>query len=816
MSGGGGNGAPDYREEIRYGLQQANLPKSPLAQQYNDMAMAATPSIFEALMNAQNLGSSMFGGSLGGQIPFQAPPAPAGGYQPQGLNDLSAQWDRAMQQAGMQPRSGGTPNLTQFDGQMANFIRPGPGGVHPPPINPGGANNPLGGSSPVQGTNGLQAPQLSQAGFLTLNPYANQLDQNIFQRLSQNVQAPQMNFGQDPFAQIMAQLQGAQFGGGIPQGLNQAFQAPSLNPIQQIGAQQVNAQQVGGAPQINAQQIGQAPQVGASQVNAQQANVANAPLQQALAALVNPAMVQAQQASLGGLNIQNPNLSSLQGQINPQDSEYYNAISQILQNKQQRDIGDLRERFTNTGTSRGTPALHAEALLRAQQAPEIAAALGGVRQSEFANELQRRGLVQQGMLDQAGMLNQTLLGGRGQDLTALLANAQNALTAGQSNQSALLQAGIANQGAGLQAANLNNLYNLQQRGQNVDLALANASNNLGAQQSNQSAGLQAALANAQNFLTGGQANQGANLQAQLANAQNFLQQGGMNQNASLQAMLANAANSLQAGQANQQAGLQTNQQLLQGGLQTNQQNLDRLLGLGGLNQQAGQLDLNRFAQLLQGAQGQGQLNLGQNQLLANTGLQSQDLNTQRLLGALGAQNTFFGNQNQLALGNQANVNQAQQFNAGQSNQFNLATAGMQQAAIESMLSRQFSGLNQLLGVGAGLAASGTPGGSANVNVGPVGSVSGGSSFGQTAMGVGAILSALAAFSDERLKDNIKPLVYGLNTFNWRDTGAFDIGFVAQEVQEVFPDAVVEDPSGYLKVDYSRTREIMEAFKARSV
>jgi hypothetical protein len=52
-------------------------------------------------------------------------------------------------------------------------------------------------------------------------------------------------------------------------------------------------------------------------------------------------------------------------------------------------------------------------------------------------------------------------------------------------------------------------------------------------------------------------------------------------------------------------------------------------------------------------------------------------------------------------------------------------------------------------------------------------------------------------SDERLKENITPTTYGLDavnalnpvTFNWKKDGEFDVGLIAQEVQEVLPTAV---------------------------
>lgn len=71
-------------------------------------------------------------------------------------------------------------------------------------------------------------------------------------------------------------------------------------------------------------------------------------------------------------------------------------------------------------------------------------------------------------------------------------------------------------------------------------------------------------------------------------------------------------------------------------------------------------------------------------------------------------------------------------------------------------------------------------------------------------------------SDERLKDNIKPLsntlasIDSINgyTFTWKDTDHIartgdDIGLIAQEVQSVIPNAVIERQDGYLGVDYTK-------------
>lgn len=666
---GGGSGSPGYTNEIQQGLSQANLPKSALGQQYNAYAQNVAPSIFQALINAQNLGNSAFGGQMGGQRNASLSQGPWQNLypnfnaQPDLTNSGQNHFDDPGNHlsvdpvVGTQNEPGGSnpvigptggggglvrspvnaqsllfndPNLRGL-GEFGNPFSNGSRGFHERngdtpwsntdngPQNfgtgdqAGGGFNPLidpnqqggweqignfgqgNGGIPISGqgmpgaatSNGLTAPQLSLAQIFSSqrndqqNPFGMQM-------LQQGIQNPGLNFN-DPFAALMQRLQG----GGIPQ------------------------------------------------VQNQQANVNGAQLQNANAQNVVAQNVSTPNVNLGGFNPAQANLQGLQGAINPQDSEYYNSVAQLLQQKQARDIADTRERFSGTGLSRGTPALQAESIMRGEQLPQLAQALGQVRQQETANEIARRGQVQSGILSQADLMNQAVLGGRGQDLSALLGNASNQLQAGGLNQAAGLQAGLANAQNNLQATNLNNLFNLQQRGQDVNMALSNASNNLGAQQSNQGA---------------------------------FLQ---------------------------------------------------------------------NLSQLLQGAQGQGQLNLGQNQLQSQSGLQAQDLATQRGNALLGNQNSFLQNLQNFTLGNQAQQNQGSQFNAQQGNTFNLGLAGMQQQAVESQIQRAFSGLQNLLGVGSGLALAGQPGGSANINLGA--QASGGSGWGGTLGGLGSILSALGGF-----------------------------------------------------------------------
>lgn len=82
-----------------------------------------------------------------------------------------------------------------------------------------------------------------------------------------------------------------------------------------------------------------------------------------------------------------------------------------------------------------------------------------------------------------------------------------------------------------------------------------------------------------------------------------------------------------------------------------------------------------------------------------------------------------------------------------------------------------------------------------------------------AFGLGAAAlsnPAIMAFSDERLKENVEQvgrLPGGPNLYEYEMKGdpsdARQVGVMAQEVERTQPDAVVRDPSGYRKVNYSK-------------
>lgn len=89
--------------------------------------------------------------------------------------------------------------------------------------------------------------------------------------------------------------------------------------------------------------------------------------------------------------------------------------------------------------------------------------------------------------------------------------------------------------------------------------------------------------------------------------------------------------------------------------------------------------------------------------------------------------------------------------------------------------------------------------------------SGGNVFGNVAgLGLGAagIAAHAGLFSDRRLKVGIQPfgqLPSGLKTYTYHYVwgGPLQVGVMAQEAAEIFPDAVLEHESGYLMVDYTK-------------
>lgn len=86
-------------------------------------------------------------------------------------------------------------------------------------------------------------------------------------------------------------------------------------------------------------------------------------------------------------------------------------------------------------------------------------------------------------------------------------------------------------------------------------------------------------------------------------------------------------------------------------------------------------------------------------------------------------------------------------------------------------------------------------------------------WGSVAQTVGTAAGALAIFSDKRLKENLIPVAKATNGLtiyigNYTKESGLDDGkqhlfLIAQEVQEICPDAVIKTESGYLAVDYAK-------------
>ena len=99
----------------------------------------------------------------------------------------------------------------------------------------------------------------------------------------------------------------------------------------------------------------------------------------------------------------------------------------------------------------------------------------------------------------------------------------------------------------------------------------------------------------------------------------------------------------------------------------------------------------------------------------------------------------------------------------------------------------------------------------------------------TITGILSVTDDITAFwtSDERLKNNITPIDDPLakvlsisgNTFDWNEKSnktGHDVGLIAQEIQEILPEAVVERDNGYLAVDYHKVVPLLvEAIKELS-
>ena len=95
------------------------------------------------------------------------------------------------------------------------------------------------------------------------------------------------------------------------------------------------------------------------------------------------------------------------------------------------------------------------------------------------------------------------------------------------------------------------------------------------------------------------------------------------------------------------------------------------------------------------------------------------------------------------------------------------------------------------------------------------------------MNIDGMLNAqsVAMNSDARLKKDIQPLTHALDsilqlqakTYRWKEDTTFankkDVGLIAQDVEKVFPELVMENGQGYKGIAYSKlTAVLIEAMK----
>lgn len=293
---------------------------------------------------------------------------------------------------------------------------------------------------------------------------------------------------------------------------------------------------------------------------------------------------------------------------------------------------------------------------------------------------------------------------------------------------------------------------------------------------------------------------GRNITEQMAKSSTGLRQANYQQ--AQQAAQQDIASRMQAGLANQQAsqfdiGNVRQQQLAN--QQASQFDIGNRLKAGQLNQQASQFDIGNVRQAQLANQTAGMQDI-QNMMSA------QQLN--QAAGLSGSQNRLNAAQ---SLGSLSNLG----FGMGQTVQQNLAGQGTQQQAMMQALidaaKGQYGGYTGHPAQGLGyvtqaLGATGTPTNTTQ----------------SSDPGLFGYLTAASAIpglfpSDERLKKNITKmgkLKSGLNIYRWdwregaEKFGAdmnHTIGVIAQEVKEVFPNAVAKMDNGYYAVNYSKLR-----------
>lgn len=215
--------------------------------------------------------------------------------------------------------------------------------------------------------------------------------------------------------------------------------------------------------------------------------------------------------------------------------------------------------------------------------------------------------------------------------------------------------------------------------------------------------------------------------------------------------------------------------------------------------QLGQQDVGQQGNIAQSLLGAQQTDLGRDATLANQLTAASEADARARLAAIGAAPGLLG-------ADQALISQAAQLGG--------LARGVDQAALDATAAQanqqnvldqnQINALLQSAGMGSGLFGQTT---SENQTNNPS-FLDQASSAAQTAAAVASL------FSDERLKDNITKIGVhknGLNIYSWdwnETARLFDdelrggeLGFIAQEAQQVYPEHVHKHSSGYLMLNY---------------
>lgn len=436
-----GSNQGNYSNEINTAVQQANLPKSPLAQNMSNSFGQNFNNIFSQMANGAGMGNAFPGFQSGYSTPGWIQNQANSNTNPLSSNPSNPQQTPLTPPTPNSPPTGGIRNFggpAQMDTMMGN-----PNGISGlsyggPSIDNSG--NPTGGQQ-------LVAPNQLSGMSANIDP-SGMSQGNI--PLRQNTL-----FGQLPQTSLAnPTLQAMNMQGMDPNALNtlmQQLQGPSVNNYNP-------SQQALGIPGLSAalqNSLGntlgnQAP----GQVNAVNANVA--------------------QASLPS-----------QQQYNPQSDPYFQAVQQSLLNQQNLDQKNLQAQFGASGGSggMGSGAAFAQAQLMAQQAPEMQAALGNYLQNQQSNFLNQQGLQQQGLLQNAQMANAANLQNSQLGTQANFQNAANQLQAGGLNNQNLSSVGnllatlsgqAGNQNLGQQQLGSQNFFNAAgQNSQNANNILQN-------------------------------------------------------------------------------------------------------------------------------------------------------------------------------------------------------------------------------------------------------------------------------------------------------------------------------------------------------